>query len=137
MTSALSRVAAAVLALGISSSSAGLAAADHGTGGARGSEVRRHGPCSGTAHWKLKVKPDDGRLEVEGEVDANRNGQVWTWRILHDGHVSYRGTRTTQAPSGSFTVRRLVVDMAGAADTIGFRAKNNATGQTCRGHLLY
>ena len=136
MTSLLSRAAAAVLAVGISLSSAGLAAADHGTSGGRGSEVRRQGACSGTADWKLKVKPDDGRLEVDGEVDAHHNGQVWTWRVLHDGYVSYRGTRTTRAPSGSFTVTRRVVDMAGA-DTIGFRAENNATGQTCRGHLLY
>ena len=94
------------------------------------------GTCSGSAHWKLKVKPDDGRLEVEGEVDANRNGQVWSWRILHDGYVSYRGTRTTRAPSGSFSVHRRVVDMAGT-DLIGFRASNSATGQTCRGHLSY
>lgn len=134
MSSPSSRVAAVLLAAGLSVSSAGLAAADHGTGG--GSDVRREGPCSGSAHWKLKAKPDDGRIEVEGEVDANHAGQVWTWRILHDGFVSYRGTRTTQAPSGSFTVKRRVVDMAGA-DSIGFRAKNRASGQTCRGHLSY
>jgi hypothetical protein len=88
------------------------------------------------AHWKLKAKPDDGRIDVEAEVDANRGGQVWTWRILHDGYVSYRGVRTTRPPSGSFTVTRRVVDMAGT-DSIGFRAKNRASGQTCRGHLSY
>jgi hypothetical protein len=136
MSSLLSRAAAAVMAIGISVSSAGLAAADHGTGGGGGSEVRRQGPCSGSAHWKLKVKPDDGRLAVEGEVDANRNGQVWSWRILHDGYASYQGTRTTRVPSGSFRVQRRVVDMSGT-DVIGFRASNSATGQTCRGHLSY
>jgi len=135
MPSLSSRAAAVVLAAGLTVASAGLAAADHGGGGG-GSDVRREGHCSGAAHWKLKVKPNDGRLEVEIEVDSNRNGQTWTWRILHDGYVSYRGSRVTRAPSGSFSVERRVVDMAGS-DLIGFRAKNAATGQTCRGHLTY
>jgi hypothetical protein len=128
-----SRAAAVVLAVGICIGSAGLAAADRGGGG---SEVRREGSCSGSAHWKLKVKPDDGRLDVELEVDANRNGQSWRWRILHEGFVSYHGTRKTRPPSGSFSVERQLVDMAGA-DVVGFRAKRPATGQTCRGHLSY
>jgi hypothetical protein len=130
-----SRAAALVLATaGLSLSSAGLAAADHGGGG--GPEVERQGQCSGSAHWKLKAKPDDGRLKIEAEVDSNRNGQVWSWRILHDGYVSYPGTRTTRAPSGSFSVERRVVNMSGP-DSIGFRAKSHASGQICRGHLSY
>jgi hypothetical protein len=135
MPSLLSRAVAAVLVTaGLSLSSAGLAAADRGGGG--GPEVERQGTCSGSAHWKLKAKPDDGRLKIEAEVDANRVGQVWSWRILHDGFVSFRGTRTTQAPSGSFSVERRVVNMSGP-DSIGFRARNHASGQTCRGHLSY
>ncbi len=31
--------------------------------------VIRTGSCSAGADWKLKVKTDDGRLEVEGEID--------------------------------------------------------------------
>ena len=89
---------------------------------ARG-EVIRQGGCSGSATWKLKAKPDDGRLEVEGEVDANRNGQTWRWKIL-----------TTHAPSGSFSVERRIANPKGS-DRIGFRASNPATGQTCRGSL--
>ena len=135
MSSLLTRAAAVVMASAVTLGSAGLAAADHGSGGGGGSDVRREGACSRAAHWKLKVKPDDGRLDVELEIDANRNGQVWTWRILHDGYVSYHGTRKTRAPSGSFSVERRVVDMAGA-DRVGFRARNGA-GQTCRGSLSY
>jgi hypothetical protein len=45
-------------------------------------ETIKRGGCSGSAVWKLKAKPDDGRLEVEGEVDSNRAGQMWRWRIL-------------------------------------------------------
>lgn len=38
--------------------------------------VERTGQCSGSARWDLKVKTDDGGLEVEGEVDSNVNGQT-------------------------------------------------------------
>jgi hypothetical protein len=100
---------------------------------ARG-EVIRQGDCSGTAHWKLKAKPDNGRLEVEGEVDANRNGQMWNWKILRNGNVVAQGSATTHAPSGSFTVQRRIGNPPGS-DRIGWRAKNPATGQTCRGGL--
>jgi hypothetical protein len=135
MSSLLSRALVVLVAAGLSFSSAGLAAAEHGSGGG-GPEVRRQGHCSGSAVWKLKAKPDDGRLKIEAEVDSNRNGRVWSWRILHDGYVSYRGTRTTRAPSGSFTVERRVVDMSGP-DSIGFRATSHASGQTCRGHVVF
>ena len=38
--------------------------------------VQRSGSCA-TGVWKLKAKPDDGRLEVEFEIDTNRTGQTW------------------------------------------------------------
>jgi hypothetical protein len=97
-------------------------------------DVIRQGGCSGSATWKLKAKPDDGRLEVEGEVDANRNGQMWRWRILRNGNVVTKGTATTHAPSGSFSVQRRIGNPAGQ-DRIGWRATNPATGQTCQGSL--
>ena len=100
---------------------------------ARG-DVIRHGNCSGTADWKLKAKPDDGRLEVEGEVDVNRNGQMWHWKILRNGNVVANGMSTTHAPSGSFSVVRRIGNPAGS-DRIGWRATNPATGQTCQGSL--
>jgi hypothetical protein len=99
-------------------------------------EVIRRGNCSGSADWKLKAKADDGRIEVEGEVDSNVNGQTWHWRILHNGDVSARGTSTTHAPSGSFSVQRRVVNAAGT-DGIGWRARNPANGQVCRGSLQF
>jgi hypothetical protein len=99
-------------------------------------EVIRRGNCSGTADWKLKVKTDDGRLEVEGEVDSNRVGQRWRWRILHNGDVSARGRAVTTAPSGSFDVERRVVNSPGV-DRIRWRAVNRATGQTCLGGVRF
>jgi hypothetical protein len=96
----------------------------------------RVGSCSGTTDWKLKVGPDDGRLEVEGQVDSTRVGQTWTWRIVHNGSVSATGTRTTLAPSGAFTVRRTVLNRAGV-DSIIFRADNTRNGEVCRGTLSF
>lgn len=108
---------------------------DHGddNGGGRGGDDDRvitTGSCSSGARWKLKVKTDDGRLEVEGEVDSNRAGQVWAWALRHNGSVSARGTSTTTARSGSFEVERKIVDLAGT-DRVVFRA--TYAGQTCRG----
>ncbi len=103
---------------------------------AGGADVVRRGQCSESAHWKVKASPQDGRIEVEGEVDSNRNGQTWRWRIVHNGHTSAHGKAKTKAPSGSFDVRRVIVDMAGT-DRIGWRARQPATGQTCRGSLRF
>lgn len=92
--------------------------------------VERTGACSEGARWDLKVKTDDGRLEVEGEVDSNQNGQDWSWKFRHNGSVSARGTATTAGPSGSFSVERRLVDLQGT-DKIVFVARHD--GETCRG----
>lgn len=103
---------------------------------ANDADVDRRGNCSGATDWKLKASPEDGRIEIEGEVDSNRNGQTWTWRILHNGGVSARGTATTHAPSGSFEVSRVIVNSTGT-DTIGWRATNPNSGEVCRGSLRF
>jgi len=98
----------------------------------RGDDVVRRGSCSGHAHWKLKAKHDDSRIEVEAEVDSDHSGQTWHWRLRHNGSLSAQGTRTTQPPSGSFEVHRRVVDLTGS-DTLRFRARNPHSGEVCRG----
>ena len=92
------------------------------------------GACSGSADWKVKVKTDDGRLEVEGEIDSNTAGQQWRWTLRHNGSVSDRGVATTTARSGSLEVERRIVDLAGT-DRVVFRAVRD--GQTCRGVVNY
>lgn len=92
------------------------------------------GRCSAGAVWKLKVKTDDGRLEVEGEVDSNVTGQRWSWALRHNGSVTDRGVGTTTARSGSFDVERTIVDLAGT-DRVAFRAVHD--GQTCRAVVNY
>lgn len=103
---------------------------------AKDGDVIRRGSCTGNTTWKLKASPEDGRIEVEGEIDSNKVGQTWRWRLKHNGSITARGTRTTKAPSGSFEVRRVLTDLAGT-DRIVFRAWNPNTGEVCRGTLAY
>jgi len=124
--------AAGSIVLAVGAASIVPAAASGGGGG----EVERRGNCTHSTDWKLKAKADDGRIEVEAEIDSNVSGQTWTWRIVHNGGVSARGRSTTQPPSGSFEVRRLLINAAGT-DRIGIRANNAATGESCNGNLRF
>jgi 2-methylaconitate cis-trans-isomerase PrpF len=94
--------------------------------------VVRTGVCSGRSDWKLKVAPDNGRLEVEFQVDSNKVGQTWRVRIFHDGVRIFAGRRVTKAPSGSFTVRLFTPNHAGT-DHFKGRAVNVASSETCVG----
>ena len=101
---------------------------------AKSGDVVRTGSCTGSADWKLKAGKDNGRIEVEFEVDSNHNGQVWRVKLIDDGVLRHRGRHTTMAPSGSFTVRRLIPNMAGPDDIVA-RARNLSSGQLCVGKL--
>ena len=102
------------------------------TASAKDGDTIRRGDCTARSDWKLKLGPENGRIEVEFEVDQNRNGQEWNVRMKRNGNVIWRGARRTQPPSGSFEVRRLARDGAGA-ERIVVRARNARTGEVCRG----
>ena len=113
-----------------------LVAAPATAGGDEDDEMIREGSCSAGTDWKVKAKTDDGRIEFEGEVDSNRNGQTWRWKIKHNETVSARGTATTTRRSGSFDIERRLVNLAGT-DRLVFRAKNLSGGEVCRGTLNF
>jgi len=101
---------------------------DHG-----GNVTRSHaksGTCSAASQSKLKVKADNGRLETEFEVDQNRVGKRWSVTLKRNGSTVFHSIRTTQAPSGSFEVRRLLA--GGAGSRIVATAKSLSSGETCR-----
>src|SRR4051794_6063401 len=50
-----------------------------GTAHAASDAVVRNGSCSANSSWTMKAKPDNGRLQVEAEIDSNRVGQTWHW----------------------------------------------------------
>jgi len=126
--------AVAVVAGMLLTLTAGVAAASPASAKGKARVVRSSGTCSNGAHWKLKAKADDRRIEVEFEVDTNRNGQKWAVKLRDNGATVYSGTRTTTAPSGSFSVNRLIADRAGA-DVITATATRGSA--TCSGKVTY
>jgi hypothetical protein len=96
-----------------------------------GDRVERNGSCSAGTDWKIKAKADDGRIEVEAEIDSNKVGQSWSWKFKDNGTVFDTGTSTTTAPSGSFEVERKPADKAGT-DNFVFRAVHPKSGEVCR-----
>ncbi len=103
---------------------------------AKDGDVIRRGACSGRSDWKLKLSEDNGRIEVEYEVDQNRAGDVWRVRVRHDGDLVFAARRTTKAPSGSFTVRLLQRNRVGD-DLFRGRAVNLRTGEVCGGKAVW
>jgi hypothetical protein len=70
--------------------------------------VRVAGVCTQNSSAKLKLSREDGRIEVEFEVDQNRNGVPWRVTLRRSGVLVASTTARTHAPSGSFSVRRVV-----------------------------
>ena len=105
---------------------------------ARGGGDRRvvkNGTCSGNSTSKLKAKADDGRIEVEFEVDQNRSGVRWRVRLRHDGDLFAKTSRRTHGRSGSFSIERRVRNRAGSDRITAFARR--ASGETCRASLRF
>ena len=98
--------------------------------------VIRTGSCSGTADWKLKATSDNGRIEIEWEVDSNHAGQTWRVRVRDDGVLVVKTRATTGGASGSFSVQRSIANRAGA-DSIVARSRDLSSGQLCVGRLTF
>lgn len=106
---------------------------DGGSGGGGDRGIRVAGTCTGGSTAKLKAKHDDGRIEVELEVDQNRNGVQWAVRVRRDGVLVIRRAATTHAPSGSFSIEKKIANPAGS-DRITARATSPG-GEVCRASL--
>jgi len=109
----------------------GLVIAGTSSVSAKDGDVMVRRPCSEASTAKLKLRPRDGGIEYQFEVDSNVNGQRWRVHVKDNGTVILRGVRTTRPPSGSFTVERRTANRAGT-DTLVASAKNPSTGELCR-----
>ena len=127
-TIAIRGLAATAVIAGTLGAFAAPASASHGGGGG----VQNSGSCVGGGTFKLKAKHDDGRIEVEYEVDTNRAGQLWHVRLTDNGTTIFQGTRTTKAPSGSFDINKMTANRSGA-DMI--RAHATFRARSCGGHV--
>ena len=126
MTTPRTRTFAAALVGGLLFLTAGQAV----PASAKAGDVRVSGTCTGRSTTKIKLGLRDGRIESETEVDSNRNGQVWSVRMRQNGVLVHNGTARTVAPSGSFTVRKILSNKAGT-DQVTAVSRNAATGETC------
>ncbi len=95
---------------------------------AKDGDIRVAGTCTTVSSAKLKLSDEDGRIEVEFEIDQNRVGQRWAIVLRQNGAVVRQLTKVTRAPSGSFEVRLLARNAAGADR---FVATATRPGETC------
>jgi hypothetical protein len=100
---------------------------------AKSGAVQAAGSCTGAATTKIKASPENGKLQVEFEVDQARVGQTWHVVLRHNGTAFWSGNKTANA-GGGFTVSKITNNAAGA-DTFRGRAVNNVTGQVCTAHV--
>jgi len=107
----------------------GLALVATPAGVAKDGDVLVRGTCTKSSSSKLKLSREDGRVEVEFEVDQNRNGVTWRIVLERNGTRVFSGARTTRPPSGSFEVRRVVGDTP-TADRFRARA-TSPFGEVC------
>jgi hypothetical protein len=95
---------------------------------AKDGDVFVRGVCTATSTSKLKLSAEGSRIEVEFEVDQNRNGVPWTVVLTRNGTRVAQLTRVTKAPSGSFEARKVIANRA-SPDVV--KATAQRAGETC------
>lgn len=104
---------------------------DEASRGGDRSDVRVRGTCSAASSAKLKLSPENGRVEVEFEVDQNQVGKPWGVVLTRNGTRVLSRRAVTLAPSGSFEVRRVVAP--GSPRTrVTAVARAVGSGEVCR-----
>jgi hypothetical protein len=115
----------AVLAIsGAAFTAAPMASAKGGPG------VRVSGVCTQNSTAKLKLSRENSGIQVEFEVDQNRNGVHWKVTLRQNGALVTSATATTHAPSGSFSLRRVISRTQGTITAVATRS----SGERCTAH---
>jgi hypothetical protein len=102
---------------------------------AKDGDVEAGGTCSGASSAKLELSAEDGGIEVEFEVDQNRNGVRWRATLKRNGAPVVSARPRTRGPSGSFELRRVLVD-GPAAEVIDAKAVS-PSGEVCRARATF
>ncbi len=84
------------------------------TATAKRGDVRVAGTCTKSSTSKIKLSEENGRIEVEFEVDQNRNGVRWNVTIAQNGRRVATMRKVTKGPSGSFEARIVAPNRPGA-----------------------
>ncbi len=69
-------------------------------GMAKDGDVLVRGACTKSSTSKLKLSRENGRVEVEFEVDQNRNGVTWQIVLERNGTRVFRGSAYDAAAVG-------------------------------------
>jgi hypothetical protein len=87
------------------------ASADDGDDDRR--EVRRAAVCTGSSEAELRLRAEDGEIEVRFEIDARGTRSTWTVVLLHERRIAFRGKLSKRGRSGGLELRRVVDDWFG------------------------
>ena len=98
------------------------------TAAAKDGDVEVAGTCNGRTSSELKLSAEDGGVEVEFEVDQNRNGVRWAVTLHRNGTLVGRRLGVTRGPSGSFEARFVTRNGPGADR---FVARATRVGESC------
>jgi hypothetical protein len=91
--------------------------------------LRIPGVCTQHSTSTLKLSREDRGIELEFQVDQNRNGVPWTVTLRRNGRTIKTLTATTRAPSGSFEIRRVIAGRLGTDRIVAVATR--AGGETC------
>jgi hypothetical protein len=91
--------------------------------------VRIQGVCTKQSTSKMKLGREDRGIEVEFQVDQNRNNVPWKVTLRRNGSRIASFTARTHAPSGSFEIRRVIAGRLAADRIIAVASRS---GETCK-----
>ena len=91
---------------------------DHGGGGG---DVRVAGSCGRGAGSSLRLRADDGRIEVRFRVEQSRGRGLWQITVVHEERVASRARKRTTRSDRSFELRQRMADLSGS-DTVAVHA---------------
>ena len=98
--------------------SAGAAQARGDDHGGSGGEARVAGTCSRGATASLRLRGDDGAIEVRFRLRQNRGRGPWRITVVHERRVASRATRRTTRGNRSVELERTLPDLEGSDEVV-------------------
>jgi hypothetical protein len=93
-------------------------------------EVRRAASCTRSSEAELRLRAEDGEIELRFEIEGPATRSPWTVVLLHERRIAYRGKLSRRSSSRRLELRRVLQDWFGQ-DSIVVRA-TGPRAETCR-----
>ncbi len=101
--------------------------------GPASADIDKGGVCSG-ARYELSVDREDGRFEVDADIDDAPAGSRWRVQLSHEGRVYHDRVGTTDR-EGDLDVETLRANTAGS-DTFTLKVTRVGTSRTCSATIV-